>query len=190
MGLQNLAICCASLRLLALQSDGRGTGEPITPDEWAAYAMIPIIIILGLAIIAAGLWMTIDAWINYGPGWSIGAGTGCLLGTLGCGVGGCLVIIPYVIIRFLAYPPSRMREARAMNPPGASYRPGSPPPAIDLDLAPDERDSSLDELIAEGRLREAMGRAQELLKMARDFHDSRGAQRYSKYVERIRRGMR
>jgi hypothetical protein len=190
MGLQNLAICCASLRLLALQSDGRGTGEPITPDEWAAYAMIPIIIILGLAIIAAGLWMTIDAWINYGPGWSIGAGTGCLLGTLGCGVGGCLVIIPYVIIRFLAYPPSRMREARAMNPPGASYRPGSLPPAIDLDLAPDERDSSLDELIAEGRLREAMGRAQELLKMARDFHDSRGAQRYSKYVERIRRGMR
>lgn len=163
----------------------------MTPEELeAAMAMMPVLVIILLVALAAGLWMVIDAWINYGPGWSLGAGTGCLLGTLGCGVGGCLVIIPYVIIRFLAYPPQRMREAYAVRAAGVAYPPGEFRPPVEVDLAPHERDSNLDELIAAGRLRDAMERAQELLKMAKDFRDQRGIQRYSKYVERLRRGMR
>ena len=182
-----LALTPLALTPMQLVLQGGGAPPEITPEELELLRMIynPVTMLIGLAALAVGVWMVIDAWNNYG------AGCG-LISCVGCAFGSWIAIIVYLIVRFAAYPPDRTQATGEST----SFAPGPLPPRsapsasrVDIDLAPEERDPQLDELITEGRLRDAMGRAQDLLKMAKDFRDQRGIQRYSKYVERIRRGM-
>jgi hypothetical protein len=182
-------------------------GEP-APELTDAEATTigAIFICLGIIVVAAGVWMTIDAWINYGPGWGAGAGAGCLFtSALGCGVGGCLVIIPYLILRFAAMPPQAYRERQENRapspppfptPPGGSSQPASEYPHYvqqvlpDIEIAALEHDERIDDMLAQGKAREAMDYAQQMYKMAQDFKDVSGQARYAKYIERIRRGIK
>lgn len=186
--------------MLALQALGAHQTEMTDAEAQELMTLGLIIGAIAFVVIIIGVWMVIDAWVNYSPGWSVGSGVGCLLGTLGCGVGGCLVIIPYLIIRFAAMPPSRYRERMARQgyiPPAGG---GTSPPAWggaqqqsvpqDLELAPQERDERIDEMLAQGKAREAMDYAQQMFKMAQDFKDAGGQARYRKYIERIRLGIR
>lgn len=176
-------------------------------SEEAAITLGLIFIAIGLVIVIVGIWMTIDAWINYGTGWGIGTGAGCLIASsVSLGYGGCLLIIPYLIIRFIALPPQQYRERQASQSPYPSQsplQPGSPgynaPPVYgggarpapqDLELTPQEHDERIDEMLAQGKGREAMDYAQQMFKMAQDFKDTNGQARYRKYIERIRMGIK
>jgi hypothetical protein len=196
MGLALMLLKTQSV-MLALQDS---PSSSLSDSEAMAlgFAFITIVVIVG----SVGVWMVIDAWINYGPGWAIGSGVSCLIGTLGCGVGGCIIIIPYLIIRFAALPPRLYRERMAnrdLTPPPV-YPAGTPPAYPEahpphpvppnLELAPLERDERIDEMLAQGKAREAMEYAQQMYKMAQDFHDTEGLARYAKYIDRMRRGIK
>jgi uncharacterized membrane protein (DUF485 family) len=149
-------------------------------------SMMPFYVVFGLIALVAGIWMIIDAWNNYGSGWGIASCLGCLFFSW-------IAIIVYIIIRFAAAPPDKFRERtpnQGYYQPPAVYGGGQSAAPQDLELAPAERDERIDGLLAEGKAREAMDAAQEMLKMARDFKDAGGQKRYAKYVERIRLGIK
>jgi hypothetical protein len=169
----------------ALVAQGYEAPPELTPEEMELMRMMfhPVIIIIGLLVLVAGVWMVIDAWNNYGTGW------GCL-SCIGCFFFSWIAVIVYVIIRFAVAPPVRPERTAYAGPSGDSPKEYRPPPPTDIELTPDERDARLDEMIEHGSLREAMAYSEEMLRMARDFKDASGQKRYAKYIELIQRKAR
>lgn len=157
----------------------------MSPEEIeAAMRALPFFLIVGLIILIAGLWMVIDAWGNYGAGWG-------LLSCFGCLFFSWIAIVVYIIIRFAAAPPGRTKSVSYAGPPAVSAPMGyEPPPIKSIELAAEEHDARLDEMIERGEYRAALDYAQEMLQMARDFNNTSGQRRYAKYVELIERRMR
>lgn len=156
----------------------------MSPEEMeAAMRALPFLLIVGLVLLVAGIWMVIDAWGNYGAGW------GCL-SCIGCLFFSWIAIVVYLIIRFAVAPPSRTVRTSYVSPAGGTPVDYAPLPPVDITLTPEERDARLDEMIERGEYRAALDQAQQMLQMARDFKDTSGQRRYAKYVERIERRMR
>ncbi len=149
-------------------------------------SVMPVYLVFGLIALIIGVWMVIDAWNNYGAGWGILSCVGCLFFSW-------IAIIIYLIVRFAASPPDKYRYKGSSASQGYNEPPvygGAASAPQDLELAPQERDERIDDLLAQGKGREAMDYAQQMLKMAQDFKDVGGQTRYRKYIERIRMGIR
>jgi hypothetical protein len=148
----------------------------------------PFYLVLGLAISVGCIWALIDVWKTHGTGWGVASCLGCLFLPFAW-----VVAIIYLLIRLASGSPGKRLETgsgSSYGEPSAVYGGGQPAAPQDLELAPAERDERIDGLLAEGKAREAMDAAQEMLKMARDFKDAGGQKRYAKYVERIRLGIK
>ena len=177
-----------SCAFLAFQG-GHTLPQDMTEAELEKFmsTVMPIYLIIGLIALIVGIWMVIDAWNNYGAGWGILSCVGCLFFSW-------IAIIIYLIVRFAAAPPDKYRYKESSGAQGYNAPPvyggGAKPAPQDIELAPQEHDERIDEMLAQGKGREAMDYAQQMFKMAQDFKDTSGQARYRKYIERIRMGIK